>query len=373
MVAARRLMLSSLLVGFLSATLLRCGLWRSNSCRGASVVYLFIDESGTFTFADERNSWCTVAAYVAPEHRRGRIEALVKGLRAISGRAETKLKHLKEEQYCWFLSELSKVQGVAFAVAVDVGLHRREIIERHRDMQAETILRNRDKMVYETGRQAVTGLAEQVAALPPQLYTQLVCQVALVHRILHLGLVYFVQRHPPSLGHFRWRVDQKIPNGPTAYETTFQRLLPALLQSRSLEEPMPQLGGQDYRHFARFEYGPGEVPDYLKAEYGVDLEHEGGINIGKITSEDFKFVDSATTSGVQVADLIASGTARLLRGRFSESSKVATLLGSNFVQSARGTPLVQIISLDKSGTVDEPTSQLIRLMGKVAKRMLVRV
>ncbi len=193
-----------------------------------------------------------MAAYIAPEHQRRHIDALVKKLQALTGRAETKLKHLTEEQYCWFLFELQKLQGAAFAVAVDVGLHRREVIELHRDMQADAILINRSKMVYEEGKQAVTDLAERVAALPPQLYAQLVCQIALVHRIMDLGVLYFVQRHPPSLGHFRWRVDQKVPSGPTAYETTFHRLLPALLQTRSIREPMPRLEGQDYSHFARF-------------------------------------------------------------------------------------------------------------------------
>lgn len=44
-------------------------------------MYIFVDESGTFTFADKENAWCTIAAYVLPESKRRQLDRLVSDLR----------------------------------------------------------------------------------------------------------------------------------------------------------------------------------------------------------------------------------------------------------------------------------------------------
>lgn len=332
-------------------------------------MHIFVDESGSFTHSPDLNAWCVVAAYVTPEHERRRIDGLMATVRALNDQAETKLKHLTEDQYLWFLSELNKLSGAAFAVAVDVGRHRPEAIEHHRDMQADKIIEHRDKMLHETGRKAVTALSEQIRSLPAQLYTQLMCQVRLFHQIISQGTFYFVQRHPPSLANFRWRLDQKA-RVPTAYEEAFRILLPAILQTKSLQEPMLALKGADYRHFGRFEYAPGEAPTYLKDVYGIEIE--GGLNIGKMIGEDFQLVDSAATPGVQVADLVAAGVRRLLRGGFTAEERVASALGACFVQPFRGKTAVQLVSLDLTGTVDEKPARLIHRMNAAARPMIAR-
>ncbi|QBY55997.1 DUF3800 domain-containing protein [Cupriavidus oxalaticus] len=333
-------------------------------------MHIFIDESGTFTYATDRDSWCIVAAYAAPEYCRRQIETLIRDLRKLRGGAETKLKHLTEEQYALFLQRLSKLEGAAFAVAVDVGLHRREAIEHHRDLQAAAILSSRDKMRFEEGRQLLANLSGRIGALKPQLYTQLICQVKLFHQILSYGLLYFVQRNPPSLGNFRWRVDQKA-SAPTEYEEVFRDVLPAMLQTASLAEPMFSLQGADYRHFERFRYPPGEAPTYLKTDYGIDVP-DADVNVGKIVGEDFQLVDSAKLAGVQVADLLASGLSRLLRGGFSDPDRISLLLGANFVQPPKGQPVVRLGSLDAKGRVADDKARLIRRMGAAAKSMLDR-
>jgi hypothetical protein len=119
---------------------------------------------------------------------------------------------------------------------------------------------------------------------------------------------------------------------PTAYEDAFRTILPAILQTKSLGDPMIALKGADYRHFSRFEYPRGEEPNYLKDAYGI--ESNGGPNVGKMIGDDFKLVDSASTPGVQVADLITSGLRRLLRGGFKAESRVAVHL-ANLVSAFR--------------------------------------
>ena len=122
-------------------------------------MFIFIDESGTFLHSPVRDSWCVVAAYVIPEHLRRKVDALMLRVRRIGNNgAETKLKHLSDEQYVWFLSELNKLGGVAFAVAVDVGLHRPAEIEHHRNEQAAKTIEHREKLIHAAAREGLTDL-----------------------------------------------------------------------------------------------------------------------------------------------------------------------------------------------------------------------
>lgn len=330
-------------------------------------MHIFVDESGTFTQSDELNSWCVVAAYVVPEYRRRNIEALLKKVKLFNKGAETKLKHLSEDQYMWFLRELAKLDGLTFAVAVDVGLHRRERIEYHRDMQAAKVVEHQDKMIYESGRQALTDLSEQISTLPAQLYTQLVCQIVLFQQIIASSTLYFAQRHPAALANFRWQLDQKA-QVPTQYEEAFHKILPALLQTGSFKEPMISLKEADYSHFSRYVYQPGQVPSYLKETYGIEVS--SGVNIGKIVRDNFQLVNSADTPGVQVADLLASGIRRLLRNGFVKNDQIARLLGANFVQSMNNETVVKLISLDRSANTDDEVAKILSIIGGAAKPML---
>ena len=187
-------------------------------------MQIFVDESGTFSSADHSDSWCVVAAYVSPEFNREELENLVTRLRLeCSDGHETKLRDVSEERFGGFLGSLSQLDGLAFAVAVDMSLNSEAAVARHRDAQAEKVVQHRDKMVYEEGRRALTRLSDSIRALPVQLYMQLVCQVELFHNVLTRAPLYYVQRHPPTLGHFRWRIDGKS-SAPTPYETTFRTI-----------------------------------------------------------------------------------------------------------------------------------------------------
>lgn len=283
--------------------------------------------------------------------------------------AETKLKHLSDEQYIWFLSELKKLGGVAFAVAVDVGLHSQSEIELHRNGQADKIIEHREKMIHEAARQGLTDLSNQIRSLPVQLYTQLICQLKLFHKVLTVATLYFVQRHPPALGHFRWRLDQK-GKAPTAYEDAFRKVLPAILQTISLEEPMIMLEGANYSHFERFNYPKGNEPTYLLDQYGIETKGGPVTNIGQVVREDFELVDSAGCAGVQVADLLSSGFRRLLRGGFSDPETVARMLGGNMVQEVRNQVPVMLVSLDKTEDVSSSVAHLLRIISTSTRPML---
>ena len=208
---------------------------------------IFLDESGTFVSAEERDSWNCIVAYMSPESDRRNIQTVLTRLKRATGVSSTneiKLRNVREDDYFDFLFYLGKLKGVLFTVATDSGLYRKADIVIHQKGQAAKITKHKDVMHYENGRRAVEKLSDQVRDLSPQLYVQLQCQINLISMIVRDGVLYFVQRFPKSIGRFRWRIDQKNSKK-TEYEKTFETLTPALLQTFSLREPIPMLEGAD--------------------------------------------------------------------------------------------------------------------------------
>jgi hypothetical protein len=345
------------------------------SRRPAAGVYIFIDESGTFTTSDKTDSWCVIAAYVWPEFRRAQIDRLIRDLRTQFGAGkEVKLRDMPVDRYIRLLVDLEPVGGIAFAVAVDVSLHSEAAIIDHRERQAEKVLENIPRMHLEAGKQMLRNLASDIRSLPPQLYTQALAQIELFHWVLIRAPLYFVQRHPPSLGHFRWRLDGKDKGHVTDYEELFQRILPMILQTKSLTEPMMELEGEDYRHLQRFEFPLGKEPHYLTTTYGIELKSRSTkLDVGKMIRDDFHYVDSNEVAGVQVADLLAAGLRRLLRGGFEErTNDVARSFGANTLQGLRGEYPVKFVSLDQEGEATDRTAHVMRLIREQCRPMVLR-
>lgn len=172
---------------------------------------------------------------------------------------ELKLRDIREATYFRFLARLARLDGVLFAVLTDMATNDIAATQRHQQDQAANVVKHVDKMLHQTGRAALHQLSDQVASLSPQLYVQLQCQVELIDTIARSASLYFVQRHPKTLGHFRWRIDQKNATR-TKYERSFFALTPALLQSRSLADPWIMLEGADYSGLDRFDFPPEKNP-----------------------------------------------------------------------------------------------------------------
>lgn len=334
------------------------------------IVNIFVDESGNFSLSAKPESWCSIAAYVSPEKNRRKLNDLVHALRRDCGGAlEVKLPQVSEHRYLRFMQELRLLDGIGFAVGIDVSLHTEAALVQHREGQAAKVEENKDRMHYEEARRGLVETAALIRSLPLQLYTQLVCQIQLFHSVITGATLYYSQRIPQTLGSFRWRVDRK-DTIPTAYEKVFRAVLPALLQTKSFRDPLAILEGANYRYFERFNYSAETMPRYLEEEYR-HAPLESAANIGMIASENFELVDSKTTPGVQVADLLASGVRRLLRGGFDDPPRAAALLGANLLQRAQKTPPVHLISLDYSGDLKSPSEHLLRIMEQTSKKMVV--
>ena len=230
------------------------------------------------------------------------------------------------------------------------------------------IVKDIDKMIHQSMRDSLVKLSAEVKNLPIQLYTQLICQTTLFYEVIRLSILYFVQRRPQTLREFRWRVDQK-DKFPTRYEKTFRALLPGILQTMSIEDPMIFVQGWAYGCLKRYEFAEDERPNYLTKQYGI--EDADGHNIGKIVGENFRFVDSTKVPGVRVADLLASGFRKLLRGGFVDNDMAARLLGSLLILRAKGDQPLKLISLDRGATVSPVTTARVKLMHRHGRPMLI--
>ena len=109
---------------------------------------------------------------------------------AAQSRDEVKLNDVDEGQYLRFLESLGKTHAVLFATATDAGLNTLERLTRHQDIQVAKIRENIPRMRHEGGRQGVELLANQLETISPQLYTQLVCQVDLLHAVVSRSINY---------------------------------------------------------------------------------------------------------------------------------------------------------------------------------------
>ncbi|MDE2389781.1 MAG: riboflavin biosynthesis protein RibD, partial [Betaproteobacteria bacterium] len=131
-------------------------------------MIIAIDESGSFVSANTRNSWCVVAAYVFSERIKSRSLAALKKLKRatrVSDYEEIKLKNVTERNYFQFLFDLSKLNGVLFAVATDSHINTNDTLIEHRAVQANKIRENVPKMIYEEGKRGLSILSDEIDSL----------------------------------------------------------------------------------------------------------------------------------------------------------------------------------------------------------------
>ena len=335
---------------------------------------IFVDESGSFVAAARRNFWNAIVAYMVPGGDRQRLWQALTELQTAAGvrqPREVKLREVDERSYFDFLARVNELHGILFAVATDAGRYNVADIEKHRNTQASEVVRHLNIMRYESGRQALKLLSHRIRGLSPQLYIQLKCQVVLMDFAIKCGTLYFVQRFPKDLGRFRWRIDQKNSTK-TEYETAFEMLTPAWLQSFSLEKPFQILEEADYSAFRRFQYSEGSAPTYLKTAYRIDVRGAISTNIGQLVREDLKFVDSQRDHGVQIADFLDSGLRRCLRGQFNDNQQAARLLGSLMPQGEMNGPPLKVLGFsEKNDKVTGEVTSLIHTMAVHSRPMVL--
>jgi len=331
---------------------------------------IFIDESGSFVNAPSLGAWNVVAGYVTPEIDSEKLEQCLGELKENSGYSlneELKLRQIDEASYLNFIQKLSKLNGVAFCCATDAGENGRGVISVHQNKQSTLILKHKDKMQYQSGREGIELLASQVEKLSQQLYAQLIVQLNLMYEIVTKTIPYFVQRFPTSLKSFSWRVDQKNTTR-NDFEDAFLKLGPAFLQTKTLSEPIDMIREWDYGCLKEYMYEKGQAPTYLKEFYDLDVDE--GLDVQKIIRKYLKFVESKDIVGVQVVDLLASGFRRCLRRGFADNEKAALHLGRLLVQAKDNQSPIKLHSFSTEKILNNQTAKLIKIMIASCKPMI---
>lgn len=334
---------------------------------------IYVDESGSFVNSPRLDSWNVVVAVAIAESARSALTEALKALRIASGGTplhEVKLHSVDEALYRVFLDRLNRNDVLLFATATDAGLNTTDRVVQHQSIQVSMIRENIPRMHFEGGRLGVQILADEIEGLSPQLYVQLVCEVRLIDDVLRRSINYYAQRRPQTLKHFRWRIDQKNVAKPT-FEQAFEKIAPALLQSRSIRKPFAAVDGFNYTFMKAYEFEEGKAPDYLQTEYG--LPPMEGFNLGKVLRDDLTFVDSRSSDGVQTADLLASGLRRLLRGQFKNNREMAAKLGKLTLQNQRGEYPVSLVALaEAEHRVSSYVNEVVKHLAIHSKAMLTR-
>ncbi len=194
-------------------------------------------------------------------------------------------------------------------------------------------------------------------------------QTTLAYDIISRAILYYVQFRPSSLSSFRWFIDQKNSKK-TTYEQAFEDITPVLLQSMSLRNPMAFLQDADYSFMKDYVYERGKEPDYLKTEYGIDVNLDRPLNIGKILRKNITFEDSKDSPGVQIADILASTSRRLLRNQFKNNELVAQLLGKMMLSNKKNEYPIQLISFIDDVIENKQTTRSIGIIDKNSKPMV---
>lgn len=332
---------------------------------------IFLDEAGTFAQSDQVGSFCVVAAYVVSEGDYPYMEAMLAKFKDEAGfprSAEVKRNKVSDEKtYFRLLHRLAAIQGIVFAVATDSSMN--DAADAHREDQAQKIAKNAPDMKYPEGKDMILKLADDVRALSTQSYVELFCRTYLAFDVVNLGQLYFVQRNPKTLSRFEWQFDRKDITL-TRFETTVKHVSIAIMQSMSMREPAIFLTGADYSYFDKAFRTSDPYPDWLPP-LPPGRSH---FSTGQIWMRDHHFVDSATSPGVQVADLIVSGIRGCLRGTFKDNDTAAALLGRLMIGPQRDRYVMRFIAMGEEGrpekTIDRAVARRVNIMRANARGMI---
>jgi hypothetical protein len=287
-------------------------------------VHIFIDESGTFATASQPGAWCVVAAYVVGSRDRVAVEDALSALKVTVGRSPTdeiKRRDVSEVKYFRFLDDLSTRGGFLVSVATDAGTN--DGAAENQTGQVRVIREAIDGLKLPKDKLEAEALAAAMERLSPQLYVEIICRMYLAWLVVTVGVAHYVQAEPQTLWSMHWCFDAKGGVG-AAFERAHGPLMAGLASEMSKTRPMPFVDGADYSAFGRFIRGGAAA---LRPTSPRQERAEVMVNTQRVYRERQAFVDSARSPGVQIADLLVSGIAALLRGKFSDQERAARCLG----------------------------------------------
>jgi len=337
-------------------------------------MYIYIDESGIFSNpSGKKKAVSCVAALVIPEQYRKYIYKRFKHLKASwgIGSGEPKGGKLDEKQIAYVISILNDYDVIVTACGIDIGVHTNDQISAHKEMQAANTTRHLTPEHHPNLIRQVEELRERYLQLPNQLYTQSVLLTVLVISVMRIATLYYCQRDPLTLSHFRWVIDAK-GDSLTNYEDLWSTVTMRFCESESLSRPMAFLEGGDYYWFdRRFSVDMAGPPKHLQPFRDKERQNEPfhAFDAKKVLSEHRSFETSKQNLGLQLVDIVVNAIRRALHGNLQIEGWGN--LGRLMVSAEKGKNAMQMVALHNE-TIPKPMpyARIIKHFDALSKPMI---
>lgn len=281
-------------------------------------MYIFIDESGTFTGVYGKSNPSLVGALVIPEHKFSQVLKKYSKLRQSlpkNKKGEVKGSKLSEEQVSKVVEILSKNQAIFETALIDVGLHTADEIQKHLKGSAEGFTQNLTDQHYQDLKDVVYKLREELESMSPQLYIQSILNTQVIAKVLNHAITYHALRTPKELSKFSWIIDGKEKGKVSKWENWWTKVVSPWLEMISIENPTMFLKGANYSHIGGF---INQVPKRLEQVFEDKPSDDfSAFPLKKVLTENFKF-SSEIEPGLELVDILTNATRRALKGNLSQ-------------------------------------------------------
>ena len=275
-----------------------------------------IDESGNFAVPQNGSvGFCCVGGLVIPDAQKDSLEAQFAKLakRLVPAGGEIKGRLLPPPAISDVLDLLNQVDAKLFVTATAGSFHTTDALAGFRDRQADILSANLTPAHTPTLRAQMAGLQVRMRQMSPQEFLQFNLLARLVEQIIRITPNHFGFCAPAELGAFHWTIDAKS-DGRSALETCWAMIGPVLLQGAFLRKPAQMipsidLSAYDATYLCEDQSWPAHIPAEKRSRRPGQM-----MDLGKLMRDSFRFADSATTAGLQLADIATNAFRRAVRG-----------------------------------------------------------
>jgi len=276
---------------------------------------------------------------------------------------EIKGSKLDEAQAAQLIELVSRYDVFVKFFAADMATHGDGIVGPFKARQADAITAHLTPEHHPPIVAQLQNLADAIRRMPDQLFLQAFLMIELVLKVIEESTLYYVQRLPEELASIAWIIDQKNKTI-TEMESTWSTVILPMSENHFARNPLATLVGADYSHFdARYGIDPNdeEMKRHLawtREAYGIrDADRPPGLNAGLLLSEQRQFADSASSLGLQLADMLATILRRALNNRLQ--SPGWENYGRLLLADKSSTPLLQLGPAPQSGRTQILSGQQI--------------
>lgn len=270
---------------------------------------IFIDESGTFKKADDKDfSISCIGTLVLPDYSAKKLLKKYLSIREFlpkTNAGEVKGRLLNEEQIAKIIDLLRRNDAIFEAILIDMNMQDEKKLNEQIRILKENHTKRLSPEAIKNNELWINKLLSDLNSMSPQLFVQAMLTTKLLHRAIQHATAYYSQRSAKELGDFDWFVDAKSKHGITSAENWWKETVGPFLASTSHSDPAMIIPYGDYSYYDN-SYG-AELSDYP----------EGGHDLLKVFSK-LNFC-STIEYGLELVDVLTNALRRALVGNLQES------------------------------------------------------